>query len=114
MACDYNIEACFRRMKTTGLRIRPVSHWTAHRMTSHVKLGVLALLLERAAELGVGDTWRNLRFALEAVKAVRYRVHGLTLVQSTRLTAPVTAYLKKLGVKPPPRVLSIDNSSAAL
>ena len=106
------IEAYFRRMKTTGLRIRPVYHWTAHRITSHVKLCVLALLLERAAEIRVEDTWRNLRLALEAVKAVRYRVHGLTIVQSTRLTAYVTAYLKKLGVKPPPRVLSIESSSA--
>ena len=44
------IEACFRRMKTTGLRIRPVYHWTAHRITSHSKLCVLALLIERAAE----------------------------------------------------------------
>src|SRR5215211_4082633 len=80
------IEACFRRMKTTGLRIRPVYHWTAHRITSHVKLCVLALLLERAAEIRVEDTWRNLRLALEEVKAVRYRAHGLTMVQSTRLT----------------------------
>jgi Transposase DDE domain len=108
------IEACFRRMKPTGRRIRPVYHGTAHRMTSHVKLCVLALLIERAAEIRVGDTWRNLRFALEEVKAVRYRVHGITIVQSTRLTAHVTAYLKKLGVKPPPRVLSIESSSAAL
>src|SRR5262244_1505294 len=29
------IEACFRRMKTTGLRIRPVYHWTAHRINHH-------------------------------------------------------------------------------
>ena len=106
------LEACLRRMKTTGWRIRPVSHWTAHRIASHVRLWVLALLLERAAEIRVGDTWRNLRFALEEVKAVRYRVHGLTLVQSTRLTAPVLAYLKKLGVQPPPRVLSIERASA--
>ena len=55
---------CLRRMKTTGLRIRPVYHWTAHRITSHIRLCVLALLLERAAEIRVGDTWRNLRFAL--------------------------------------------------
>src|ERR671929_537254 len=104
------LEACFRRMKTTGLRIRPVYHWTAHRITSHIKLCVLALLIERAAELRVGDTWRNLRLALEEVKAGRYRAHGPTIVQSTRLTAQVTAYLKKLGVKPPPRVLSIEKS----
>ena len=70
---------------------------------------MLALLIERAAEIRVGDTWRNLRFALEEVKAVRYQVHGVTIVQSTRLTAHVTAYLKKLGVKPPPRVLAIES-----
>jgi hypothetical protein len=106
------IEAGLRRMKTTGVRIRPVSHWTAHRMTRHMKLGVRALLLERAAEIRVGDTWRTLRFALEEVQAGRSRVHGITLVQSTRLTTQVTASLKKLGVKPPPRVLSIESSSA--
>jgi transposase len=106
------IEACLRRRKTTGVRIRPVSHGTAHRMTSQMKLCVLALLLERAAEIRVGDTWRTLRFALEEVKAVRDRVQGITLVQSTRVTTQVTAYLKKLGVKPPPRVLSIESSSA--
>jgi transposase len=106
-----SMEACFRRMKTTGVRIPPVYQWTAHRMTSHVRLGVLAVLRERAAEIRVGDTWRHLRFALEEVKAVRSRVHGLTLVQSTRFTAPVLAYLKKLGVKPPPRVLSIESAS---
>ncbi len=105
------IEACCRRMKTTGLRIRPVSQWTAHRMPRHMRLCVLALLLERAAESRVGDPWRNLRCALEEVKAVRYRVQGLTLVQSTRLTAPVLASLKKLGVQPPPRVLSIASAS---
>src|SRR5919204_2459980 len=105
------IEVCFRRIKTTGLRIRPVYHWTAHRIASHVKLCVLALLVQRAAEIRAGDTWRNIRLILDAVKAVRYRVHGLTIVQSTRLTAQVTAYLKKLGVKPPPRVLSIESSS---
>jgi len=108
------IEACLRRMQRTGLRIRPVSHGTAHRMTRHSKLCGLAGLLERAAESRVGDTWRHLRCALEEVKAGRSRLQGLTLVQSTRLTAPVTAYLKKLGVQPPPRVLSIEKSPAPL
>jgi hypothetical protein len=47
--------------------------------------------------------------ALEEVKAVRYQVHGITIVQSTRLTAHVTASLKKLGVQSPPRVLAIES-----
>ncbi|HLE60020.1 MAG TPA: IS1634 family transposase [Thermoanaerobaculaceae bacterium] len=102
------IEACFRRMKTTGLRIRPVYHWTAHRITSHIKLCVLALLLERAAEIRAEDTWRNLRLALEEIKAVRCQVQGTTVVQTTRLTAQATAYLKKLGIAPPKRILSLE------
>lgn len=102
------LEACFRRMKTTGLRIRPVYHWTAHRIVSHVKLCVLALLLERAAEIRVGDTWRNIRLTLEEIKAVRYRVQGTTIVQSTRLTAQAAAVLKKLGISPPKRLLAVE------
>ena len=102
------IEACFRRMKTTGLRIRPVYHWTAHRITSHVKLCVLALLLQRATELRTGDTWRNSRSVLDELKAVRYRVHETTIVQSTRLTPPAAALLKKLQVPPPKRLLAVE------
>lgn len=102
------IEACFRRMKTTGLRIRPVYHWTAHRIVSHVKLCVLALLLERAAEIRAGETWRNIRLALDEIKAVRYRVQGTAIVQSTRLSLAAAALLKKLGIPAPKRILSVE------
>jgi transposase len=102
------IEACFRRMKTTGLRLRPVYHWTAHRIVSHVKLCVLALLLERAAEIRAGDSWRNIRFVLEGLKAIRYRVQDTTIVQTTRLTPQATALLKKLQAPPPKRLLSVE------
>jgi Transposase DDE domain len=102
------IEACFRRLKTSGLRIRPVHHWTAHRITSHVKLCVLALLLERVAEIRTGETWRNLRFVLEEIKAVRYHVQGTTIVQRTRLPPHAATLLKKLHVTPPKRLLSIE------
>jgi hypothetical protein len=102
------IEACFRRMKTTGLRIRPVYHWTGHRIASHVKLCVLALLLQRAAEIRTGDTWRHIRLILDEVKAVRYRVRGTTIVQSTRLTPQAATLLKKLRVAPPERRLAVE------
>jgi transposase len=102
------IATCFRRLKTTGLRICPVYHWTAHRIVSHVKLCVLALLLQRAAEIRTGDTWRNLRLALEEIKAVRYRVRVTTTVQSTKPTPPAAAILKTLKTSPPSRLLAID------
>lgn len=102
------IETCFRRLKTTGLRIRPVYHWTAHRIVSHVKLCVLALLLQRAAEIRTGETWRNLRLALEELKAVRYRVRGTTIVQTTTPTPRAAAILKTLKISPPSRILAVD------
>jgi len=50
------IEACCRRMTTTGWRLRPVYHWTAPRIVSDVKLCRLAMLLQRTAEIRTGDT----------------------------------------------------------
>src|SRR5664279_5609977 len=44
------IESCFRRMKQTGLEVRPMFHWTARRIEAHVKLCVLALQMQRCAE----------------------------------------------------------------
>jgi hypothetical protein len=45
------IESCFRRMKQTGLEVQPMFHWTPRRIDAHVKLCVLALQMQRAAEL---------------------------------------------------------------
>lgn len=107
------IEACFRRMKTTGLRIRPVYHWTAHRIVSHVKLCVLALLLQRVAEIRTGESWRKIRLTLDEIKAVRYRVSGTTIVQSTRLSAQAATMLKKLRISPPKRILAVERGPSA-
>src|SRR4051794_22931117 len=41
------VESCFRRMKTTGLAVRPMSHWMPHRITAHVRLCVLALMIRK-------------------------------------------------------------------
>jgi hypothetical protein len=102
------IAACFRRLKTAGRRLRPVYHGTAHRIVSPVKLCVLALLLERAAEIRTGETWRNMRFVLDEIQAGRYRVPGTTIVQSPRLTPPAATLLKKLHVPPPKRLLAVE------
>ena len=52
------VEQAWRRL-TSGLRLRPVYHWTPQRMRAHISLTVLALLLERVAEQSCTDTWRN-------------------------------------------------------
>lgn len=102
------IEACFRRMKTTGLRIRPVYHWTPHRIISHVKLCVLALLLERVAEIRCNDTWRNIRHGLDRIEAVKYRFGSKTIVQTTQVKPDEQKILKSLGISTPKRILSLS------
>src|SRR5215510_7475683 len=104
-------EGGFRRMKTTGLQTRPIYHWRPHRIIAHVKLWVLALLLERAAESRCQQTWRTIRHTLEQLKVVCYRMHGKTIVQSTRVTAPLAALLRNLGLPLPPRILEVSDEA---
>jgi transposase len=107
------IEGCFRRMKTTGLQTRPIYHWRPRRIIAHVKLCVLALLLERAAEIRCQQTWRTIRHTLDQLKVVRYRMHGKTIVQSTQVTAPMAALLRSLGVPLPQRILEVSDEAHA-
>jgi transposase len=74
------IESCFRRMKQTGLEVRPMLHWTPRRIEAHVKLCVLALPMQRAAEIRCSLPWPRIARELAAVKAVRYRTGDRNIV----------------------------------
>jgi hypothetical protein len=101
------IEACFRRMKTTGLGIRPMFHWTPRRVVAHVKLCVLALMIQRAAEIATGAPWSRLVDVLERLKAVRYTAEGETIVQASRIGPELAAILEKLGISRPKPILAV-------
>lgn len=103
------IEGCFRQMKTTGLQTRPIYHWRPHRIIAHVKLCVLALLLERAAEIRCQQTWRMIRQTLDQLKVVRYRMHGKTIVQSTRVTSTLAEILRSLRIPMPQKILEVSD-----
>ncbi len=101
------IEACFRKMKTTGLGIRPMFHWTPKRIVAHVKLCVLALMIQRAAELAAEAPWSRLADVLGRLKAVRYTAEGATIVQASRITPELAAILKKLDIPGPKPILAV-------
>jgi hypothetical protein len=105
------VEECWRTMKS-GLRMRPVFHWLPHRIEAHVKLCVLALLLERIAEIRGGDTWRNLVAQLDTVKVVEYLRAGVRVRQTSDLRPTVTELLKKLGIARPPKLHHIEHAEA--
>jgi hypothetical protein len=101
------IEACFRKLKTTGLGIRPMFHWTPRRIVAHVKLCVLALIVQRAAETAAEAPWSQLVDVLERLKAVRYTAEGETIVQASRIGPELAAILKKLNISTPKSILAV-------
>ena len=101
------IESCFRRMKQTGLEVRPMFHWTARRIEAHVKLCVLALQMQRSAEVRTELSWMRIAHALGALKAVRYRSESRTIVQRTKISSELAALLETLGISAPKQLMAV-------
>jgi hypothetical protein len=57
----------------------------------------------RVAELGVDDTWRNVRNELDRMHLVTFATSEGTVSQRTELTAGQRRVLRALGLPEPPR-----------
>lgn len=100
------VERCWRQLKG-GLQMRPVRHYRPWRIHAHVSIAVLSLLLERIVEIRTGDTWRNVRARLEAIKVVEYDREGQRIRQTTEVRKEALDLLKRLGVAVPSKIHSI-------
>jgi len=100
------VEQCWHTVKG-GLRTRPIFHWTPHRICAHVSLCVLALLIERIAEIRAGDTWRNIRDQLETIKVVEYERDEARVQQTTEVRPAVATLLRRLKVDLPPKIHAV-------
>lgn len=101
------VEQCWRQMKS-GLRMRPVFHFRPWRIQAHVTISVLALLLQRIAEIRTGDTWRNVAAQLQKIQVVEYDRGEARIRQTTEVRPEVEALLKKLRVALPPKLHTIE------
>lgn len=106
------IESCFRRMKQTGLEVRPMFHWRARRIEAHVKLCVLALQMQRSAEIRAGLPWARIAHLLTGLKAVRYCSESRSIVQRTKVSGELADLLKKLGIPIPKQLLAVTEVAA--
>jgi hypothetical protein len=107
-------ESCFRRMKQTGLEVRPMFHWRARRIEAHVKLCVLALQMHRTAEIRTGLLWARIAHLLSGLKAVRYRSENRSIVQRTKIAGELAGLLKNLGIPIPKQLLAVTETAAIL
>ena len=102
------IERCFRSLKRTQVKIMPVYHWLPRRIEAHVKICVLALLLERMMEHQAGKPWSRIRSILARIQATEFATSDHIFYQLNELPKGAAGLLKSLGIPRPKRVFGIQ------
>ena len=87
-------------------------HWRARRIEAHVKLCVLALQMQRTAEIRTSLPWARIAHLLTGLKAVRYHTESRSIVQRTKVAGELADLLKKLGIPMPKQLLAVAEAAA--
>lgn len=111
-ACGYKglmvIERCFRSLKRTQIKLCPMFHWTPKRIEAHVRICVLALLIERVAELALRQPWSRIQYSLEKLQISEFFSLNHRFFRRNELDNETRNILKKLDIPPPKHVLAIE------
>ncbi|MBM9515146.1 IS1634 family transposase [Desulfogranum marinum] len=102
------IERCFRPLKKTQIKMMPMYHWLPDRIESHVKICVLALLIERIAELACDKPWRKIRLVLSKIQATEFATPGHHFYQLNELPNEAKSTIKQLAFACPRKVFGIQ------
>ena len=103
------IERCFRSMKKTQIKLTPMYHYLPNRIEGHVRLCVLALLIQRVAEYKSGETWFHIREKLGTMQATEFQNKEHVFFLKNEACEGAEKLLEKLGIPSPKRVLAIFN-----
>ena len=113
-ACGYKglmvIERCFRSLKRTQIKMTPMYHWVPRRIETHVRLCVLALLIERVAELSCDKPWRQIRETLDRLQVTKFENSFHRFFHRNELDSETYNILKSLKIKPPRQILEIEKT----
>ena len=114
-ACGYKglmvIERCFRSLKRTQIKMTPMYHWVPRRIETHVKLCVLALLIERVAEISCNKPWAHIKAALDRLQVTKFENSSYRLFHRNELPAETVNILKSLKINTPNQVLKIEKTA---
>jgi transposase len=114
-ACGYKglmvIERCFRSLKRTRIKMSPIHHWVPRRIEAHVKICVLALLMERLAELRCEKPWSRIKQDLEELQIFYFSTAEHSFFRRNDLTGRVRSLLKSLGISSPKLVQGLEKLS---
>ena len=102
------IERCFRSLKSTQIKMMPLHHRLPDRIEAHVKICVLALLIERVAELACEQPWSQIREILRTLQVSEYRGEKFQFFQRNLASNAVSDVFKKLKIPLPKTVCEIS------
>ena len=111
-ACGYKglmvIERCFRSLKRTQIKMMPMYHWVSRRIETHVRICVLALLIERVSELTCNKPWDQIRRSLDTLQVTEFENSFYRFFYRNELTPDATNILKALKIHAPKQILRIE------
>ena len=102
------IERCFRSLKRTQIKMTPMFHWVPRRIETHVKICILALLIERIAELSCGEPWTRIRRKLEELQILEFLTPEYRFFRRNEIPAKTRNILKDIDVSTPKLVLGLE------
>jgi len=105
------IERCFRSLKRTRIKMAPIHHWAPRRIEAHVKICVLALLIERLAELRCEKPWSRIKQGLEHLQIFCFSTAEHRFFRRNEITAQVRSLLKSLDIQIPKLVQGLEKLS---
>jgi transposase len=101
------IERCFRSLKRGQIQLGPMYHRLSQRIEAHVKICVLALLIQRVVEHTTGQPWFPLRHTLNRLQATEFRTATHRFFHRTEPTPELKRLFKKLEISMPNQVLAV-------
>lgn len=102
------IERCFRSLKRTQIKMMPMYHWVPRRIETHVKICVLALLIERVAERDCQKSWGRIRDDLVTLQATEFSNEKFNFFERNQPSKEAAKVFQKLDIPMPKRVLAIS------
>jgi len=113
-ACGYKslmvIERCFRSLKRTQIKMTPMYHWLSRRIDAHVKICVLALMIERLAELACDMPWYQIKRALSELQVTEFYHLNYRVLLRNEIPAKTRNILNKLNIKPPKQLVELEKA----
>lgn len=112
----WRVEQAFQHLKPvlraaegSGLEVRPVFHWSAERVRSHVLDCFLALVLEPALQRRLAEQDPPLSYCqyepdLDWLRAVTLDVDGRRYLLRTEVRGEAYAVFQAVGLQPPPHL----------